>query len=623
MKSPEEKLYIDSIIKESIRECLKLNPKFNKTDTLILTTYNILQNIFVDDIKNIFLEAPTGSGKSVIGYLINFCHIYVNKKLMENAPIEDDKLVGKIQNSYLLTSSKMLQEQLDNDITYFSLEDYLAMLKGVKNYECTKQTKDTNIYHDYSERYCLGMAPEIKRSLECYDTCPYIQSRNSASIANCTILNYSYFLNVLKNPLNPFFGPRELTIADEAHLIPDIVLGMYNLDLNQYALNQIMKLVNQIQINFPSKFENQLFDIQNNLGICYKFFQNPKPTLENVKVYIDDLHETNSKLTEIITLGNVGDKVFIEMFQKEYKKIQDYLKYMDAEDYIQSLATRPQDIFIKSENVGHFAIEKIGNNPAGSYTIFRHTVYDLSEAELCRKYFLTKTDIGVFMSATLGNIEEFALLMGLKKGEYNGFRLASNFDFSKSPIFLTKSGYLNHSNFDTNIDKIIYDTLYICENLHPNEKGIIHTSTFKISNLLRQKVLAKLGGVTNSKRYLFYDNSSEKEICMELMNSDTKTPYIIIGPSLYEGLDLKDDKGRFNIIMKVPYSGMDDYIKKKMERYPFWYLRQTLEKIVQAIGRTNRHVNDYSTVYLLDSVFEKIIYNIPLYLTERIKYKKL
>ena len=26
------------------------------------------------------------------------------------------------------------------------------------------------------------------------------------------------------------------------------------------------------------------------------------------------------------------------------------------------------------------------------------------------------------------------------------------------------------------------------------------------------------------------------------------------------------------------------HIKKKMERYPFWYLRQTLEKIVQALN---------------------------------------
>lgn len=68
---------------------------------------------------------------------------------------------------------------------------------------------------------------------------------------------------------------------------------------------------------------------------------------------------------------------------------------------------------------------------------------------------------------------------------------------------------------------------------------------------------------------------------------------------------------------------MSEYIKKKMERYPFWYLRQTLEKIVQALGRTNRHVNDYSKVYLLDSGFEKIIYNMPEYLTNRIQYKKI
>ena len=629
-----DKIYIDSIIKESIRECLKLNPKFHKSDTLVITTYSILTNLFVDEKKFIFLEAPTGSGKSVIGYLLHFCYVYIHKKLNSEETIInlneengfETKLSNLLQTSYMLTSSKMLQEQLSEDISKFDLDRYLIMLKGVKNYECTKLTKETKIYHDYSERYCLGMPSAVKQTLECYSECPYIQTRNEASIKDCTILNYSYFLNVLKNPNNPFFGIRELTISDEAHLIPDIVLGMYNITLTQYTVNKLQKLINQIIINFGknlNEYDNEAnFNLQVLLGNCYKLFQNPKPTLLDIKNYLSELHELNKLLVNIKGLFN-ENKVFQEMFEKDFKKLKDDFKYIDHDDYIESLEKRPEDLFIESENIGHFAVEKIGNNPAGSYTIYKHVVYDLSESELCRKYFLSKISTGVFLSATLGNIEEFATLMGLQKDEYNGFRLQSNFDFSNSPIYLTKSGYLNYSNFNNNITKIIYDTIRICEAFHPKEKGIIHTSTFNIAKLLKDVVYQKLGGVTNTKRYLFYETPEEKEACVGLMKSDTITPYIIIGPSLYEGLDLKDDQGRFNIMMKVPYSGMSEYIKKKMERYPFWYLRQTLEKIVQALGRTNRHVNDYSKVYLLDSGFEKIIYNMPEYLTNRIQYKKI
>jgi ATP-dependent DNA helicase DinG len=619
----ENKQNLDNIIRESIRECLKLNPDFHKSDTLVLTTYQILKQVFIEEKKYVLLEAPTGSGKSVIAYLIHFCYIYVNHKINEEDTINNfGKLNGNLQNTYLLTSSKLLQSQLDGDISRFSFQDYLCMLKGIKNYECKKLTDETKIYHDYSERFCMGMNTFDKEKLDCYSTCGYIQARNEASLKDCTILNYSYFLNVLKNPNNPFFGTRQLTIADEAHLIPDIVLGMYNIELTQYTLNKINKLLNQIEINFGKSLEDTIFDIQIVLGDCYKFFQKANPELIDFKEYLDNL---NDLIKSVVAIGGkfTENKVFKEMFDKDLKKLNNDLKFIDNEDYIESLEKRPEDTFIKSENIGHFASEKIGNNLAGSYKIYKHTLYDLSEAELCRKYFLSKVNIGIFMSATLGNIEEYAILMGMKKEEYIGFRLESNFNFSKSPIYLTNSGYLNHANFNNNIDKVIYDAIYICENLHPKEKGIIHTSTFIISNLLKQKVYNKLGGVSNSKRYLFYETSDEKDSCIELMKSDTNTPYIIIGPSLYEGIDLKDNQGRFNIMIKIPYSGMDDYTKKKMQRFPFWYLRQTLEKLVQLIGRTNRHVEDYSTTYLLDSGTSKIIYNIPEFITNRVKNKKL
>ena len=96
-------------------------------------------------------------------------------------------------------------------------------------------------------------------------------------------------------------------------------------------------------------------------------------------------------------------------------------------------------------------------------------------------------------------------------------------------------------------------------------------------------------------------------------------PFVIIGPSLYEGIDLKDDFGRFNILIKVPYAGLDDYIREKMKRYPFWYKRNTLQKITQAIGRTNRSVNDYSKVYLLDNCFEMLIWELPDYIINRLQ----
>ena len=42
--------------------------------------------------------------------------------------------------------------------------------------------------------------------------------------------------------------------------------------------------------------------------------------------------------------------------------------------------------------------------------------------------------------------------------------------------------------------------------------------------------------------------------------------------------------------------------KQKIKRYPFYYERETLEKLQQAIGRTNRNKDDWSITYMMDSM---------------------
>lgn len=121
-------------------------------------------------------------------------------------------------------------------------------------------------------------------------------------------------------------------------------------------------------------------------------------------------------------------------------------------------------------------------------------------------------------------------------------------------------------------------------------------------------------------RFLFYSDSKEKEIAIKQMYLGGSIKYIICGPSLYEGLDLKHALGRFNILVKVPYAGMSDYTKAKMARYPQWYQNTTIEKICQAIGRTDRDKTDWSVTYLMDSGFKKLLSSLPQYIIKRVKY---
>lgn len=610
----------DDIV-EAIKTCVKVSPLIHATKTIINTTYSILKTMFIDDKKYVILEAPTGSGKTILGFMTYFCVEYLMRKKsgydMDNYPV-----------GYYLTSAKILQEQIDNDIVRFGFQSKMKILKGVANYDCIYETSrlkkpygvDKNGNEitriSYADRPCKGMDAKQRRMsqyAECNDYCPYRLERTEASEKSLTVLNYAYFLNIMRSENNPFFGERYLTISDEAHLIPGIVTNIFNFEFTQFILNQTHKLMMELQINYSKYVE--LDNILNVLNKCFSVFTSPLTNVAPLKQYFINLDLIYSDLLFLKGLFEKNNsKHYSTLLVKNIERYEELLQ--NKEIFHDLLENRPSDIFFESEKIGEY-------NIPGSYEpqgVYKHIIKDLNESNMVKNFFLKKTNKTLLMSATLGNIEEYAQLMGIESHEYGGLRLPHTFDFSKSPIYICKSGWLNYANFNNNIDKVLLDTLKVCNHLHPNEKGVIHTSTFKIQQLLKAKV--QDGTVTDSKRFLFYKNAMEKEEFVEKLKN-SNFPYIIVGPSLYEGIDLKDDYGRLNILIKVPYGALDDYTKLKMKRYPFWYKRVTIEKIIQSIGRTNRHTDDYSYVYVMDSLFDNMMYETNNSIVDRLEYKTI
>ena len=69
-----------------------------------------------------------------------------------------------------------------------------------------------------------------------------------------------------------------------------------------------------------------------------------------------------------------------------------------------------------------------------------------------------------------------------------------------------------------------------------------------------------------------------------------------------EGVDLKGELSRFQIICKVPYPYLgDQIIRKRMSKNKKWYPMKTAMSIVQAYGRSVRSSDDTAVTYILDS----------------------
>ena len=100
------------------------------------------------------------------------------------------------------------------------------------------------------------------------------------------------------------------------------------------------------------------------------------------------------------------------------------------------------------------------------------------------------------------------------------------------------------------------------------------------------------------------DSNSNSKAQAILIHTQSDQPTVLLSPSMTEGLDLRGDLSRFQVVAKMPYASLaDPYVKTRMELDSDWYRLQTALTLVQALGRSVRSMDDYATSYIIDGDF--------------------
>lgn len=144
---------------------------------------------------NVILEAPTGSGKTGIV-----------------------KALSRWYNQVALVKTKLLQ--VNNYANY----GYRVLL-GKSNYACKNSGT-------------LGLSCEDCIFDSMYDCpienkCAYLEAKRAALDSRCASLNYAYWLTT-----GIFKGKRQIVVMDEAHLLPEIVLGYVGITLDSSTIQK-------------------------------------------------------------------------------------------------------------------------------------------------------------------------------------------------------------------------------------------------------------------------------------------------------------------------------------------------------------------------------------------------
>lgn len=492
--------------------------------------------------KFFILEAPPGSGKS--GISISIANHFSNI-LPENETIS--------QGTYITTHQKILQQQY-LDEKWFQVLNHNNVIDNImssENFNC-KKLKNLGVTCAEVSR----VRKQDKGICQVYE-CDYIINRNKFINGKIGITNIQYFLNL--SMYTTILGRKNLIISDEAHSIENNLLDFISIDLSEWIANTKLK------IKFP-KFSNnsEIIDWIKNVYLI-----EIESTISNINKEINKIIDKNGKENELKLKNLFYD---LEFWDKHKCKLNRTIDDYDPNLWV--IDTSFTKSGYKTISFKPILIERYANE-----LIFQ------------------KSNKNLLMSATILNKKSFCKSLGIKEEDAEFISLPSIFDKKTRAVHYIPSGKMSREHLSETLP-ILIKTIDLLLKKHHNVKGILHTNSYAIADYIIKNIDKE-----HSKRFLSHTSQNRDEVLK--FHIESKNPTVLVSPSMTEGVDLKDDLSRFQIVCKIPFPFLGDkriVLKKKMQ--PWWYPYTTAKIIIQGLGRSTRNENDFSVSYILDSSWE-------------------
>ncbi|WP_255458391.1 helicase C-terminal domain-containing protein [Nitrosarchaeum sp. AC2] len=508
--------------------------------------------------KKIILCAPTGVGKSLVGATVS----------------------RYFDSSFTITASKHLQDQYIKDIPF------LKPVKGKQNFACLKMMESEKVDNTRrAMRWGLTcdkgqcqekiikngkdivevckFKPTIKQideHTQNTESCHYYLQKYDALVSKHSLWNYHAFFQIMKFNKKLFedYLNRKVSIFDEAHKIEDQIMQFIGFDI----------------------FNGQIDECNLNSG-KYDFSD-----LDSMIQLIDDITYSYAK--------KIKDIKESDSFQRE----PDYESITRLERRYDRAAQAKIDILTGKDN---FVVNDPVRDLNGNFRSISVKPIDVSS--FANSFFTTEYQI--FMSATIDRFS-FCENMGLTQDEVAFIDTPeSPFPLNNRRIDLLNIKRLSYGSTESDELEVIKAIDRIMDE-HSNERGLILTSSVPRC----QKILRYLSPKNTRRIRICHSYNQDGKTQDEIISEHASDPTgVLLSSSLWEGVDLKDDLSRFQIIAKVPYPNYKEKrTKAKMDKFPLWYTSQTLTKLLQGFGRSIRSENDWAKTYVLDTAVNNVLF---------------
>lgn len=549
---------------------------------------NVIQKIeeeIENGIKYIFLEAPTGFGKSPIAIALarylGSSHICTSTKDLQNQYSKDFPFVreakGKRNFMCLLKQNEGISETCEYGPCQKEEEfdcNYKTRLLDYKVSGIGTKFEHAGIGQMEKMKYIRKHDSQLRFEKIDWEPCYYFDQKWIAIKSSHTIYNYKYFLSDLYFSNN--IVKRDLIVFDEVHNIESEISDFKSFTINGDLISKMFPT-----LKLPHKKEEE---IETWIGFCEDYRDHILDFIEDAQMAIErnDLREPHT------------EKNLIDFINRE-KNISQVLNDMKRH--------KSNWLVTNIDRAVDNSIRKITITPLDIANYF--------------KEILENSSYGLFMSATILNKDYLSKISGLPEDKITFIRIKeSDFPKENRPIHLMNVAWLNSKTITSNLPPIAKAIDNIMS-IHKKEKGIIHTTSYFQLNYIKNNL-----SIQNKMRLIETGPNMDRiEILQKHFKN--KNPTVLISPSLYYGLDLKDDLSRFQIITKVPYPDLSDRKVSTMRKKDMnWYLWNTVIKVVQAYGRSVRSKEDHASTYILDSNISYLLKNakemFPQWFTEAI-----
>lgn len=467
-------------------------------------------------------------------------------------------------DSFILTPQRILQDQYERSFEN-NKQVEMASLYGKSNYSCISKNATCEI------------GSLVKPT--CQD-CPHKKAKKFAQLAADTVLNYKLALTSFA--YTTVFKPRKLMILDECHTLENQLIDFDALQIAEWRCKKY---------NIP-------FQQQKDLIKALQWIRD---------VYLPNLGKAILKLEE--DCEPLFEKSGTDLSKAEVTKIRELSKLQEHYDEATTMSLRAPDY----ANDNYVLVwDKV------SFQFKR-----LTGAHSFHKIVVPFADRFLFMSSTILNLDGFCQDLGIPEKDAAYLSLDSEFPKENRPVFYMPQCKMNakwktdeNKNGRKNILKAIENLL----DIHKDESGLIHTGNFEIAQWLVQELE---GAIPHKIYHHNPDVGDDRNAVIAAFQGDPK-PSVLISPSSTEGLDLKDDLGRFAIFAKIGFPSLgDQWVKRRQELSNEWYLRKTLMDVIQGGGRVVRSVDDFGSVYILDQswayLYKQTYYMIPKWWREALQ----